>query len=351
MILTDTEMSGFWNNTTTSTGRDHTSGTTASMGRDHTSGTTASMDMENDDGLIAAINTGNSIAIVLYIVAFILNVFGNTTIIVAVSKYPWLKHNMYVALQSLAVADLLVAVTILVESVRLYNLSIFQGFLFIVIDYLQLFFILGACYHVVLVALERFVAIMFPFQYTTYVTPKLIWVSSAFTYLFVLLLSLPSFVLNIENFVNIKHSNYALYVAGSFSSIFNYVLLAILLLFLHGKVTITAKQQRRRVEGTNGNKGRHHGVERATKMMVIIVGVYLLLWAPLIVTTIVALILKESNAVLYFVQTFALVLGSYNSSVNFVIYTAFNRKLRMAFKKVLKLDKQADEIEESAIQK
>ena len=123
--------------------------------------------------------------------------------------------------------------------------------------------------------------------------------------------------------INVSLSQNGLYIAGTFSNIFGYALLAFLLLFLHGKVTVISKQQRRRVEGTSGSQERKYGVDRATKIMVIVVGVYLLLWAPFTASSIASLILQRSNAIIEFIQNYGLVLGTYNSSVNFIIYTAF----------------------------
>ena len=331
-------MYGVWENET---------GSTASLRMDNGSGNTASMAIDYGPGTTASMGIRSSITIALYIGAFLLNVSGNATIIFAIAKFSWLKHNMYVALQALAVADLLVSGHICLDCIRQYSRTLFPDILYYIINYVQVLLILGAGYHVVLVAIERFVAIMFPFQYTTYVTPKVIWVSSGFTYLFALLLSTPNFLMNFGHIMNVKFSRKGNYIAGSFSNVFGYSLLAFLLFFLHGRVTYIAKQQRRRVEALTEGQERKPGVDRATKMMIIVVGVYLLLWAPFTFSSTAAVILLRHNDALEFLQTYGLVLGTYNSSVNFIIYTAFNRKLRMAFRKILNCGQNA-EIEDNA---
>ena len=294
-------------------------------------GTTASIDTR--PGIGGSMNT----TIPFYIVGFILNVFGNTAIIVAIAKFPWLKHNMYVALQTLAVSDLLVTWPIVIECIRQYDYTVITGITWPILNQVQIFLILGACYHVVLVAMDRFVAIMFPFQYNAYVTPKLIRICSIFTYLFALVLSIPNFIMNFAGIMKISISALGLYIVGSFSNIFGYTLLAFLLVFFNVKVTLAAKQQRQRVEVNNKNQAKKPGVNRATKMMVIVVGVYLLLWAPFTASNIASLTLQRSTAVIEFISTFGLLLGMYNSSVNFILYTAFNTKLRMSFRKLFRL--------------
>ena len=349
-ILTICKMYGVWENETGSTASlhvDHVSGNTASKALDYGPGTTVSMGIDTGNSTTASMTIGSSITVALYIGAFLMNISGNATIIFAIAKFSWLKHNMYVALQALAVADLLVSGHICLECVRQYSRTLFPGISYPVINYLQVLLILGASYHVVLVAIERFVAIMFPFQYTTYVTPKVIWVSSGFTYLFALLLSTPSFLMNFAHIMNVKLSRKGIYIAGSFSIVFGYSLLALLLFILHGRVTYIAKQQRRRVEALTDGQERKPGVDRATKMMIIVVGVYLLLWAPFTFSSTAAVILLRHNDALEFLQKYGLVLGTYNSSVNFIIYTAFNRKLRMAFRKILNCGQNA-EIEDNA---
>ena len=286
---------------------------------------------------------------IFLVLAFVLNVFGNTTIIVSIGRFSWLKHNMYVALQTLAVADLLMFVPILLECIRQYTGILFPYIMSRFLSYIRAPLILGAAYHMILVAMERFIAVMFPFLYKAHVTRKRIWISSASTYLFAILVSIPDFLLNFGGYMNVTLSQSGTYIANSFSNLSGYFLLAFMLLFLHGKVTHVAKLQIRRVGvislSSEGN-GKKHGHVRPTEMMVIVVGVYLLLWTPFTISTIASLIVRDDNVVLHYLEELGLVLGIYNSSVNFIIYTTFNRKLRVAFRKVLRIGTN-DEIEES----
>ena len=311
------------------------SGTTDFLGIVDATRTGTSDSLDNYNTSVAA-----HMETVIYLLGFVVNVFGNTTIIVAISKYPWLKHNMYVALQTLAVADLLMSVPIFLLCVRKYTAHLMPGVLYNFIFFWQIPSGMGASYHVTLVAMERFVAVVFPFQYKAYVTPRLIWICSGVTWILALLVSIPGIFLSFSKYLNMTLSPAGFQVANSFANLVGYFSVAIILLFLNGKVILTARMQRKKIESnphTNGNNKRNPGLNRATQLMVIVVGVFLLLWAPFTASTIATLILQRSNPSLELLRTFGLGIGKYNSSVNFLIYTAFNRKLRLAFKKLLKL--------------
>ena len=320
--------------------------------------TSASMDLVDTTGTSAAMDTSvvviRQMETAFYMVAFVLNVFGNTTIIVVIAKYPWLKHNMYVALQTLAVADLLMSVPILLLCVRNYTADLMPPLLYQIINFSQIPSILGAAFHVALVAMERFVAVVFPFQYQAHVTGKTIWICSGLTWIFSFFMSIPGFVLNFRHYMNLTLSSTGFYIANSFTNLLGYFSLAFILFFLNCKVTFAARMQRKKIESIsigNGETSAKRGLNRATKLMVIVVLVFLLLWAPFTASTLATLILQRSNARLDLLQLCGVIIGTYNSSINFLIYAAFNRKLRLAFRKLLKLEKGAvgaSTIEETA---
>ena len=193
--------------------------------------TSASYDAtDNDTRTTASLGTGISsvdipaeVETALYIVAFILNVFGNTTIIVAIAKFSWLQHNMYVALQTLAVADLQLSVhTFLIMVRRFTYAAMFPKKLSSFISYMRTPLMTGAAYHVGLVAMERFVAIVFPFQYNAHITPGLIWISSGVLWLISVLISIPDIILNFQPYLHITLSPSAVFVARSFPNLFGY---------------------------------------------------------------------------------------------------------------------------------
>ena len=130
--------------------------------------------------------------------------------------------------------------------------------------------------------------------------------------------------------------------------LFFYTLGVFLLVFLHGKITYVARKHQNRIaaletstgeaqSGTSTRKTHRRILDRASKMMIGVVGVYLLLGLPFEVADI---ILLSPWADRYYIPTLYLtqygaILMTFNSSVNFFIYAALNKRFNYAYKLLL----------------
>ena len=76
-------------------------------------------------------------------------------------------------------------------------------------------------------------------------------------------------------------------------------------------------------------------IDKATVMMLIMVGVYLLLWFPLILTSVMLLMTNKLSHVIFHVRGVGAILVAFNSSVNFIIYAVVNQRCRHAYKVIL----------------
>ena len=271
----------------------------------------------------------------LFMVALVINVFGNSLIIAAIVKYPWLQKKAYVALQMLAIADLLVSIHIVgIFITELFNVPVLCEQIF---GLFRGFILYAAAYHVILVAMERFIAIMFPLYYQTKMTSRQIRVCS----LILWIVSIPTNAG--EVFLIFRHLSPGKQVLfATIPYLAMYIFLTCSLCFLHGKVTLTAKlvQQRRKKENDKENTVGFK-LDRPTKMMLVVVGLYLLLWSGVFISSFITLTMTTTEPWLGTFRDFSMVFGTLNSSINVLVYTAFNDKLRLAFKILLHLDKSA----------
>ena len=70
--------------------------------------------------------------------------------------------------------------------------------------------------------------------------------------------------------------------------------------------------------------------------MVKIIGIYVLLWSPYFILSVLTVAISGTNETIKTIQDFALVLGTYNSSINIFVYSLFNKNLRRAFVMIYK---------------
>jgi len=245
----------------------------------------------------------------------------------------------------LAIADLSVGIRSIVVFFGL--ISDFPELLGKTLAWIQAIVLVSAALHVVLVALDRFIAIIYPLFYTTKMNTSHIVKLSIFMWVIALVTSLGEFLVIFEGYFSLEISDNIRDDLRVIPFLTFYFLLALVLCFLHCRITVTAvkvKRRRNARQNTDSNEENQKPfkMDRATKIMLIILLVYLLLWAPFVIINIIAAARVPLDPFVYFgASEFGLVAGHYNSAINFIIYAGFNEKLRNAFKKQLRI-KQRD---------
>ena len=270
----------------------------------------------------------------LSFLALATNITGNISIIVAVHRFHWLKRTLYTAIQALAVADL--AASFHIINRLLYRVIHYDDLLYIVVRVIRTWTIYSSVYHLALVAVDRFIAIMFPIQYKVRVTNKMIRISSLLLWILAAITCIGEIFTTIGEELHLEIT-FTAYIAGrTVPPLIVFLFLAFMMGFLHGKITIIARR-RHRGNATDTTAGRDLYSHRATKMMIIVVGVYLLLWTPFALSCLAMLIMRDINPFIDASQIISLSIGMFNSSVNFLIYSACNKKFRRAFKIMYKM--------------
>ncbi len=311
-------------------------------------------------------------------------ILGNGLVIYSVFKYTYLREQaVFWFMRSLAFADCLVGIAL----VPIFYLSIF------VIELkTNFYFCLTTCcfvftssclsmLHVLLIAIDRYIAIMFPLRYLSIVTPNTITIliiSTWATALFCGLLPLFGWRREAEDLeycyadLVAPFSYYAMFFCVSF------VIPLMMTLGVYWKIILVARSQARRIgqmeasvsrhrdncsgasEGSNVTRGQAHSndidsdlntnarfesrnssvaIVKAVKSAAIILGVFVAFWLPSFICRFVLEYLnygsdKKVRAPL--IEAFTNFLAFANSAANPVVYGFRYRDFRKILKKIFK---------------
>ena len=271
-----------------------------------------------------------------YIIA-ILAVAGNGLTLAAILKNNKLQTPTNVFIASLAVADLLVGISIptmtFVGALYYSGMTSLSEVYFCLLNhFFYMFPMICSAYHVFIIAFERYVAIVCPLRYhhirrrsmliSDMVT---IWLSSAITAAF------PLFLQHAEE--SREHCDLQIYA--------NYYIVYMVAMPLFGKMLVAtcmythifviAWKQNKKIHGTYGNNKKEVSVRdlKAVKTLSITVGAFILSWLPYLIYCIL-----QVNGVIPFstsIYSVFLSLALANSCMNFIIYAVRNSEFSQTF--------------------
>ena len=271
-----------------------------------------------------------------YAVCLMTNIFGNTLTLVSIRKFSFLKSKTYMTLKTLTIADLIMTCyAICILMLRFEAVDLTSMVQLYIVASLGVFVGIGAILHVLLVAVDRFIAVVFPYFYSSKVTKQRLIVLSVLAWVMAVILA----AVYMGAYSIMLQGNYLPYLID----IFIYLIMLGLLLVTHGKIACVARSKRTQIVDVNiqdlseaNNKTKKiKKIDRATLMMLVMVGVYLLLWFPLILSSVIMVVTSEVTPTTGYIRGFGAILATFNSSVNFVIYAVVNRRFRYAYKLLL----------------
>ena len=255
----------------------------------------------------------------------IIVVVCNTLILVAIGLDRQLRQSTSRLVVSLAVADLLVGVAMLLDNTLIlaYTHGIIEGIIIakILTRYCAESAVYASMLHILIIALDRFMSVAMALRYNAMVTPKVTnvalicaWVTSVLA-TGVAWLSSPSYVR---------------------LSLFAMVTTLLVTLYCH--VGYTAVIQGRKITAHTacmapGVVTKQPRLPRATKVLSTVVGVFVVLWFPFMIGQIWFLFENDEPDRIFFscITYAALLLGVTNSAVNILIYSFMNRDFRRVF--------------------
>ncbi|XP_013791770.2 adenosine receptor A2a-like [Limulus polyphemus] len=271
-------------------------------------------------------------------------VLGNTLVLVAVYRFPWLRTitNMFVV--SLAVADLLVGLNVPFYVLFYFDLPLVCSKYSCLLRYWFVIYASGCSMLCLMgVAVDRYVAILHPLSYHRIMRYRCVsgYIAVVWVYMGVIS-SLPLVGIG-ETFDSAKEcdlyylhsSTYALIVVA-----FHVLLTLIITTVLHCIVFCEAWKQSRAVAALKVNS-RVRQEARMTWTMVLVLGVCLLGFLPYLIVISLRYLDETYQELFGFLKRFIVCLYFGKSAVNPVIYGWKNRDFRIAFKKMFHVEETA----------
>lgn len=306
----------------------------------------------------------NSVFLVLIMLA---TLFGNALVITAVYLFHRLRRMTNFFIISLAVSDLLVALGHLPlridQSVHNNNWcfdktpnDVTTCAYWIVMD--TVFSCASIC-NLVVISIDRFLAITKPFEYQNRMTKRVGFSLIAFVWLYAMLWGVLSLVdwtrdpnstrehifVDFNTRTNERKcgKNDKVYYTSAMAVAFFLPLLIVIVTY--SCVFRVAFTQAKAVALLDPNKGKKHILRelKATKTIAVVIGVFIVCWLPSFILMVLSLWCKQcftpfvtnKDLSLAVRIIFVFVLPVMNSSLNPVIYTVFNQEFRMAFSRML----------------
>ena len=263
-------------------------------------------------------------------------VTGNVLILICIFKYNGARSIIHTLIGNLAVSDLIVGAILFPLSIVTSAADLnSHKYVCLTKEFIMVLSIGGTCYGLLLVSLDRFIAICYPMQYVQFFTKRCLFVllTSGWCYV-VFWACLP---LSGWNFYDINLP-YSCFTDRVFTPIYQKIMNAhfFFILFLNFvfyliviKIAIQKHRQINSVEMMFSLRRESRSIYKV-KTMGMIQGVFLVCWLPYVLTSISLSIYHTETASR--VQIWTLGIGLMNSSLNWMIYGYRNKELRTRMK-------------------
>lgn len=296
--------------------------------------------------------------VVFLIIILLVTLLGNSLVCTSVILYRRLRTVTNLFVVSLAVSDLLVSLLSLPFRInQMLNNSTWCNSMamcqtWFIVDFLST---IASVWNLVMISIDRFVAIVHPFKYQTFMTKRNAFFLFGFVWLNATVWALTSLL----NWTQPGIQTYSIRSACvKYDSVYytamsalQFFLPLLLIIFMYGNVFRVAMNQARAVaaQQTGGNrKSRRSSISiiremKAAKTLAIVIGAFTVCWLPFFVILLISFwskfiynfSLTHPNVWWGVTFTFQFVLPTLNSTLNPIIYAVFNRDFRAAFKKLL----------------
>lgn len=270
------------------------------------------------------------------VVIFIPTVFGNILILVSMHKFHWLRTPLNILVENLAVCDLLIALLLIPLDVlgtsfglnRLRQVCLCQLTILMALLFVSLFTILA-------ISVERYISVAYPWQHRLMKRHRYVNAINTMSWIMsILLSSSPS--LGWNNFIDgvsrcHLHQVWPMALRYTVNAVIMLITVTHVVLFAI-VVKIGLKRLPNMDQGDECRKIRRHLAK--TYVMIAISTMFIICWAPYCIVTFFSQFFFDRED-LKIAHGWTLLLGFFNTSLNWLIYGLKNEKMRHAFKLLL----------------
>ncbi|CAF1013119.1 unnamed protein product [Adineta steineri] len=298
------------------------------------------------------------INVIVYSIIIILSIIGNVIVVTAILRVQRLRHPTNFILMSLAIADLLVTTTVMIPGFisEIKQKWIFGRIFCNIWVANDITFCTASILHLVAVSFDRYVAIENPLKYKQKMTKRTILIIIGCIWLISVLLSYAPVLLGVysqsrtggatsnnPDECNMRPN----LIYSIISALTSFYIPLIIILFLYGRIYITARKHSRelrkleiiiqRLHSDNNflleNKNWNTNL-KAIRTLGIVVGVFVACWLPFFVMYLVLACCNYTCAH-PLVERYITWIGYVNSFCNPMIYAFSNKEFRNAFFEIL----------------
>ena len=274
----------------------------------------------------------------LNLVSAVTAVSSNGLILVAFYQTRSLRSISNFFIASLAVSDLLVGLALNPVYVVIYLTGVSFDFtrvwsVRLAEHWLWIQSVITSTFNLTAISLDRYIAVTTPFRYAETVTPRRCIYGAVFIWTFSILFASVRFLIHDPQYLPI------LWIT---ITIFMVLLPLIIICYCYFHIFEAARRQQRQVAALSSVNAAYRRTilknKKAAWTIGIIIGLFVLMWSPSLVLSLVSLVMADTCtrlrvAIGWYISAF---LSFFSSCCNPWVYAARSREFRMAFKRVLR---------------
>ncbi|XP_046878130.1 trace amine-associated receptor 13c-like [Hypomesus transpacificus] len=293
----------------------------------------------------------------VFLVGTLITILGNSVVIISIARFKQLHSPTNMMVMSLALADLLVGLTVMpFSSVSAVEGCWYFGNHFCLLHCsFDVFFTSVSIYHLVSIAIDRREAVCNPMLYSVHITMPVAWIMISASwvmpalYTYGLLYS-KAYMTGLEDYLDsVKCYGECVIVFnslwGALDTILNFFFPVSIMVGLYTEIFLVAKKHARKIDdcrhGIGGAPKEGSGTvsknseRKAAKTLGIVMGVFIFCWMPFFVFSIIDPYIDFGTPTAVF-EVFVW-LGYFNSTLNPIIYALFYPWFRKCFHLIVTL--------------